>query len=111
MNDDPAFVLSGCLAATQRILSDMKLTVNDVDLFEIHEAFASSIIHTQKVLDIPDNKLNVNGGCIALGHPMGATGSIMMSTLLDEMERQDLSLGIVSTSGAAGAGTAILIER
>ena len=111
VNDDPAFVLSGCLAATQRILSDMKLTVNDVDLFEIHEAFASSIIHTQKVLDIPDNKLNVNGGCIALGHPMGATGSIMMSTLLDEMERQDLSLGIVSTSGAAGAGTAILIER
>lgn len=111
VNDDPAFVLSGCLAATQRILSDMKLTVNDVDLFEIHEAFASTIIHTQKVLDIPDNKLNVNGGCIALGHPMGATGSIMMSTLLDEMERQDLSLGIVSTSGAAGAGTAILIER
>lgn len=111
VNDDPAFVLSGCLAATQRILSDMKLTVNDVDLFEIHEAFASTIIHTQKALDIPDNKLNVNGGCIALGHPMGATGSIMMSTLLDEMERQDLSLGIVSTSGAAGAGTAILIER
>ena len=111
VNDDPVFVLSGCLAATQRILSDMKLTVNDVDLFEIHEAFASTIIHTQKVLDIPDNKLNVNGGCIALGHPMGATGSIMMSTLLDEMERQDLSLGIVSTSGAAGAGTAILIER
>jgi acetyl-CoA C-acetyltransferase len=111
VNDEPAFVLSGCLAATQKILSDMKLTVNDVDLFEIHEAFASTIIHTQKVLDIPDNKLNVNGGCIALGHPMGATGSIMMSTLLDEMERQDLSLGIVSTSGAAGAGTAILIER
>jgi acetyl-CoA C-acetyltransferase len=111
VNDDPAFVLSGCLAATQKILSDMRLTVNDVDLFEIHEAFASTIIHTQKVLDIPDNKLNVNGGCIALGHPMGATGSIMMSTLLDEMERQDLSLGIVSTSGAAGAGTAILIER
>lgn len=60
---------------------------------------------------IDDDKLNVNGGCIALGHPMGATGSIMMSTLVDELERQDLSTGIVATSGAAGAGTAILIER
>ena len=111
VNDDPAFVLSGCLAATKKILKDMKLTVNDIDMFEIHEAFASTIIHTQRVLEIPQDKLNVNGGCIALGHPMGATGSIMMSTLLDEMERQNLSLGIVSTSGAAGAGTAILIER
>ena len=70
-----------------------------------------AIIYAQRVLNIPDNKFNVNGGCIALGHPMGATGSIMLSSLLDEMERQDLSTGIVSTSGAAGAGTAILIER
>lgn len=111
VNDDPLLVLSGCLKATQKLLLKTNMGVEDIDLFEIHEAFASTIIYAQRVLNIPDNKFNVNGGCIALGHPMGATGSIMLSSLLDEMERQDLSTGIVSTSGAAGAGTAILIER
>ena len=111
VNDDPLLVLSGCLMATQKLLQDTNLSVKDIDLFEIHEAFASTIIYAQRVLNIPDDKFNVNGGCIALGHPMGATGSIMLSSLLDELERQDLSTGIVSTSGAAGAGTAILIER
>ena len=111
MNDDPLLVLSGCMLATQEILSQNNLQVADIDLFEIHEAFASTMIHCQKELKIDDAKLNVNGGCIALGHPMGATGSIMMSTLIDELERRDLKLGIVATSGAAGAGTALLIER
>ena len=111
VNDDPLLVLSGCMLATQKILSQNHLQVTDVDLFEIHEAFASTMIHCQQELNIDENKLNVNGGCIALGHPMGATGSIMMSTLIDELERQDLSTGIVATSGAAGAGTAILVER
>ena len=111
VNDDPLLVLSGCILATQKILSQNNLKVSDVDLFEIHEAFASTMIHCQQELKIDDDKLNVNGGCIALGHPMGATGSIMMSTLVDELERQDLSIGIVATSGAAGAGTAILVER
>ena len=111
VNDDPLLVLSGCMLATQEILSQNNLQVADIDLFEIHEAFASTMIHCQKELKIDDAKLNVNGGCIALGHPMGATGSIMMSTLVDELERRDLATGIVATSGAAGAGTAILIER
>ena len=111
VNDDPLLVLSGCILATQKILSQNNLKVSDVDLFEIHEAFASTMIHCQQELKIDDDKLNVNGGCIALGHPMGATGSIMMSTVVDELERQDLSIGIVATSGAAGAGTAILLER
>jgi acetyl-CoA C-acetyltransferase len=111
VNDDPLLVLSGCMLATQKILEQNNLKVADVDLFEIHEAFASTMIHCQQELNIGDEKLNVNGGCIALGHPMGATGSIMMSTLIDELERQDLTTGIVATSGAAGAGTAILIER
>ena len=111
VNDNPLLVLSGCVLATKNILSQNNLQVKDVDLFEIHEAFASTMIHCQQELDIDDEKLNVNGGCIALGHPMGATGSIMMSTLIDELERRDLNLGIVATSGAAGAGTAILIER
>ena len=111
VNDDPLLVLSGCMLATQKILEQNNLKVADVDLFEIHEAFASTMIHCQQELNIGDEKLNVNGGCIALGHPMGATGSIMMSTLIDELERQDLTTGIVATSGAAGAGTAILIKR
>ena len=111
VNDDPLLVLSGCMLATQEILSQNNLQVADIDLFEIHEAFASTMIHCQKELKIDDAKLNVNGGCIALGHPMGATGSIMISTLIDELERRDLKSGIVATSGAAGAGTALLIER
>ena len=108
---NPLLVLSGCIEATKQLLIKNNLTINDIDLFEIHEAFASTIILAQRELNIPENKLNVNGGCIALGHPMGATGSIMLSSLLDEMERQDLDLGIVATSGAAGAGTALLIQR
>ena len=111
VNDDPLLVLSGCMLATQKILTQNNLKVSDVDIFEIHEAFASTMIHCQRELDIDKAKLNVNGGCIALGHPMGATGSIMMSTLIDELERQDLRTGVVATSGAAGAGTAMLIER
>ena len=111
VNDNPLFVLSGCVEATKQLLKNQKLQIKDIDIFEIHEAFASTIIYAQRELEIPDDKLNVNGGWIALGHPMGATGSIMLSSLLDEMERRDLSLGVVSTSGAAGAGTALLIER
>ena len=111
VNDNPLLVLSGCMLATKEILSQNNLKVSDIDLFEIHEAFASTMIHCQKELKIDDTKLNVNGGCIALGHPMGATGSIMVSTLIDELERRDLKSGIVATSGAAGAGTALLIER
>ena len=85
--------------------------MKDIDLFEIHEAFAATIINVQRELEIPEDKLNVNGGVIALGHPMGATGTVMLSSLIDEMERIDVSNGIVATSGAAGTGTAILIER
>ncbi len=110
-SDDPLMVLSGCAAATARLLKQEGLTAADVDLFELHEAFAATVVKCQKDFNIPDDKLNVNGGVIALGHPLGATGAIMAGTLLDEMERRDLTLGIVAASGAAGAGTAMLIER
>lgn len=82
-----------------------------MDLFELHEAFAATVVMCQQKLDIPMDKLNVNGGVIALGHPMGATGAIMAGTLIDELERRDQTLGIVAASGAAGAGSALLIER
>ena len=110
-SDDPMQVLTGCVAATDKLLKAQKLSVDDIDLFEIHEAFAATVLKAQADLGIPIEKLNVNGGVIAMGHPLGATGSIMMGMLLDEMERRDLTLGVVATSGAAGLGTAILIER
>lgn len=110
-SDDPLMVLSGAVAATGKLMQRQGLTAADIDLFEIHEAFAATIIKCQRDFDIPDEKLNVNGGVIALGHPLGATGAIMLGTLLDEMERRDVHRGIVAASGAAGAGVAMMIER
>ncbi len=109
--DDPLLVLSGCVSATEKLLTSQGLTVDDIDLFEVHEAFAATMIKCQADLGIASEKLNVNGGVIALGHPLGATGAMMMGTLLDELERRNHRLGVVATSGAAGSGTAILIER
>lgn len=111
INDDTRTVIAGCVAATKSLMQQEGLTADDVDLFEIHEAFAATMVHCKKELGISDDKLNVNGGCIALGHPLGATGAIMAGTLLDELERRDLKTGIVAASGAAGAGTALMIER
>jgi acetyl-CoA C-acetyltransferase len=109
--DDPMMVLSGAVAATAKLMRQQNLAAEDVDLFELHEAFAATVIKAQRDLRIPDEKLNVNGGVIALGHPLGATGAIMLGTLLDEMERRDVKRGIVAASGAAGGGAAMLIER
>ena len=110
-SDDPLQVLSGCVAATKKLMAEQGLQSDDVDLFELHEAFAATVVKCQRDLNIPSDKLNVNGGVIALGHPMGATGAIMAGVLLDELERRDQRLGIVAASGAAGAGSALLIER
>lgn len=110
-SDEPLQVLSGCIAATARLLEEQQLAVDDIDLFEIHEAFAATVVKLQRDLGIPDDRLNVNGGVIALGHPMGATGGIMLGVLLDELERRDLRRGVVAASGAGGSGSAILVER
>ena len=108
---DPLEVISGCVAATQKLMREQGLSADDIDLFELHEAFAATTIKAQRDLGIGDDKLNVNGGVIALGHPMGATGAMMMGMLIDELERRGLKRGIVAASGAGGTGTAILIER
>ena len=111
VSDDPLQVLSGCVAGTAKLMAEQGLQVSDVDLFEVHEAFAATVVKCQQDLNIPNDKLNVNGGVIAMGHPMGATGAIMAGVLLDELERRDQRVGIVAAAGAAGAGSALLIER
>ena len=110
-NDDPLQVLTGCVASTQKLMKQQGLSADEVDLFELHEAFAATVVKCRKDLGIDDDKLNVNGGVIALGHPMGATGACMAGALLDELERRDQARGIVAASGAGGAGSALLIER
>jgi acetyl-CoA C-acetyltransferase len=111
INDDTRTVISGCVLAAKELMRHENLTTNDIDLFELHEAFAATMVYAQRELNISIDKLNVNGGCIALGHPLGATGAMMVGTALDELERRGLSTAIITASGAAGAGTAILIER
>lgn len=110
-NDDPLQVLSGCVVSTSKLMEQQQLSVDDVDLFELHEAFAATVVKCRNDLGISDDKLNVNGGVIALGHPMGATGAIMTGVLLDELERRGQQRGIVAASGAGGSGAALLIER
>lgn len=107
---DPLESVSGCATVTKKLLADQGLTVGDIDLFELHEAFAATVIKCKQELNLHDDKLNVNGGVIALGHPMGATGAIMTGTLIDELERRGLKRGVVATSGAAATGTAMLLE-
>ena len=109
-SDDPLQVLTGCVAATRKLMERNGITAADVELFELHEAFAATAIKCRQDLNIPNDKLNVNGGVIALGHPMGATGAIMAGTLLDELRRRGLRRGIVAASGAAGSGSALLLE-
>jgi acetyl-CoA C-acetyltransferase len=108
---DPLQVLSGCVSATERLMREQGLSDGDVDLYELHEAFAATTVKARQDLGIHPDKLNVNGGVIALGHPMGATGAIMAGTLLDELERRGLQTGIVAASGAGGSGSALQLER
>jgi acetyl-CoA C-acetyltransferase len=108
---EPLEVVSGCVEATKTILERNRLLPHDVDVFEIHEAFAATIVKLQRELAIDEERLNVNGGCIALGHPMGATGAIMAGTALDELTRAEGRLAVVAASGAGGTGSALLLER
>ena len=108
---EPLEVVSGCVAAAQKLLHEQQRSAHSIELFEIHEAFAATIVKARHTLEIEPDRLNVNGGVIALGHPMGATGAIMTGTLIDELQRQQLSSGIVAASGAAGSGSALLLER
>jgi len=108
---EPTIMLTGPAPASQKALKRAGMKPSDIDLWELNEAFASVVLHYMNVLDVPHDRINVNGGAIAMGHPLGATGAIVLGTLLDEMERRDLATGLVSLCIGAGMGTATIIER
>ncbi|HRW40459.1 MAG TPA: acetyl-CoA C-acyltransferase, partial [Microthrixaceae bacterium] len=97
--------------ATRKVLERAGLTLDDIDLFEVNEAFAVVPEKYIRDLDIDREKINVNGGAIALGHPIGATGSLLIGTVLDELERRDLNVGLVTMCAAGGMAPAVVIER
>jgi len=96
---------------TEKLLKKAGMTKKDIDLYEINEAFASVVLRYMQAFKLDPSKMNVNGGAIAMGHPLGATGAMILGTLLDELERRDLSTGLVTLCIGAGMGTATIIER
>jgi acetyl-CoA C-acetyltransferase len=96
---------------TEKILAQTGMSINDIDLFEVNEAFAAVVLRFLQAFQVDDAKVNVNGGAIALGHPLGATGAMIIGTLLDELERQDKEVGLATLCVAAGMGSATIIER
>ncbi|WP_445168631.1 acetyl-CoA C-acetyltransferase [Mycolicibacterium sp. Dal123E01] len=108
---DATIMLTGPTPATEKVLARAGLTVDDIDLFELNEAFASVVLKFQKDLNIPDEKLNVNGGAIAMGHPLGATGAMILGTMVDELERRNARRALVTLCIGGGMGVATIIER
>ena len=108
---EPTIMLAGPAPASQKALQKAGLTVDDIDLFELNEAFSAVVLRYQRIMGIPDEKINVNGGAIAMGHPIGATGGMVLGTLLDELERRDLKRGLVTLCAGGGIGIATIIER
>ena len=111
MGDDPTLMLNAPVPATRKVLEKAGMTLDDIDLIEINEAFAVVSEKFQRDLDVDRSKVNVNGAAIALGHPIGATGSILIGTVLDELERTDKQIGLVTMCAAGGMAPAIIIER
>ncbi|HEX8601215.1 MAG TPA: thiolase family protein, partial [Pseudoduganella sp.] len=111
VGSDPTLMLTGPVAATRKVLATAGLAAADVDLFEVNEAFAPVPLMWARELGVPLDRLNVNGGAIALGHPLGASGARIMTTLLHEMERRGARYGLQAICCAGGMGTATLIER
>ena len=108
---DPTIMLTGPVPVTEKILKDSGLKIADIDLFEVNEAFAAVVLRFMQAFQVSPDRVNVNGGAIAMGHPLGASGAIIIGTLLDEMERRDLTLGLATLCIASGMGAATIIER
>jgi acetyl-CoA C-acetyltransferase len=111
VGSEPTIMLTGPAPSAQRALAKAKMRRDDIALFELNEAFASVVLRFMQQLEVPHEQINVNGGAIALGHPLGATGAMVLGTLLDEMERRDLPTGLVNLCVGAGMGTATILER
>jgi acetyl-CoA C-acetyltransferase len=104
-------MLTGPADAANKALKRAGMSSNDIDLWEINEAFAGVVLRFEEVLGLDHSEVNVNGGAIAMGHPLGATGAMIFGTLLDEMERRDIGTGLAALCVGAGMGTATIIER
>ncbi|WYK04996.1 acetyl-CoA C-acetyltransferase [Cereibacter sphaeroides f. sp. denitrificans] len=108
---DPTIMLTGPVPVTQKILREAGMQISDIDLFEVNEAFAAVVLRFQQAFGVDPARVNPNGGAIAMGHPLGATGAIIIGTLLDELERTDRSVGLATLCVASGMGAATIIER
>jgi acetyl-CoA C-acetyltransferase len=108
---DPTIMLTGPVPVTEKILADSGMAISDIDLFEVNEAFASVVLRFMQAFDVDHDRVNVNGGAIAMGHPLGATGAIIIGTLLDELERTGKGTGLATLCIASGMGAATIIER
>ncbi len=108
---DPTIMLTGPVPVTEKILQDSGMSISDIDLFEVNEAFASVVLRFMQAFDVDPGRVNVNGGAIAMGHPLGATGAIIIGTLLDELERTGKGTGLATLCIASGMGAATIIER
>ena len=108
---DPTIMLTGPVPVTEKILYDAGMNIGDIDLFEVNEAFAAVVLRFQQAFDVDPARVNVNGGAIAMGHPLGATGAIIIGTLLDELERTGRGMGLATLCIASGMGVATIIER
>ena len=108
---DPTIMLTGPAPATRKALAKAGLSIDDIDLFEVNEAFASVVMKFMKDMGVSEDKVNVNGGSIAMGHPLGATGCAILGTLLDELEKRQLRYGLATLCVGGGMGIATIIER
>jgi acetyl-CoA C-acetyltransferase len=111
IGSEPAIMLTGPVDVTEKVLTRARMSLDDIDLFEVNEAFASVVLRYCQAFDLDRAKVNVNGGAIAMGHPLGATGAMILGTVIDELERRDLSTALVTLCIGAGMGTATIIER
>lgn len=111
IGSDPSIMLSGPVPVVEKLLKAQGMTVNDIDIFELNEAFAAVVLRMMTALAVPHDRMNVNGGAIAMGHPLGATGAMLVGTALDELERADKELAVVALCVGGGMGTAALIQR
>ncbi len=111
IGSEPTIMLTGPAAASRKALKRARMRPGDIDLWEINEAFASVVLRFMRELELAPDRVNVNGGSIALGHPLGATGAMILGTVLDELERRDLATALVTLCIGAGMGTATIIER